>query len=475
MPSLDNLVKQRLENGPIIAKGLATDSTGREYFERHMFVKSKQYVKDFLTNKSDIRWLIMIGLRGVGKSTIMAQTYLELIRNGVEKEDILYFSVDQIEVAGFTLNEVLEAFETIKGVSLEGLRNRTFILIDETQTDSNWGKILKAVFDKNKKIFIFCTGSSALELQANPDIARRSKLEKLYPLSFVEYQLIKNRIFPKKGLKNKLREALYYSDSAEECFTRLEVLKNEVDEYWSQVDQTQVEHYFEIGTLPFTATYTDTMTAYNQINGLIDRIINNDLVAIKRFDPETLKKIKQIALYLSDKDVVSIVKLAQDIKMHPITVTGVMDALVQAELIIKVPPQGSSTAKARKPAKFLFMTPNIRAALIKVYSIKVDPLDFKGCLMEDIAALHFYREFVNPGTGILTYEAAENRADFILTPQRSKPIAIEVGSGDKGTAQARNTANDRGCKYGLTINKDRLSICDDLLVVSVPHSYFLLA
>jgi len=475
MLSLIEFIGQKIKDGPAHAKGLATDVDGREYLGRNMFVKSKKYLVDFLRGQADLRWLIMIGLRGVGKSTILAQSYLELLKCGVGAENILYFSVDQIEVAGYSLAQFLRAFEEYKGKSFDLISEKTFLLIDETQTEGQWGKILKSVYDRNKNIFIFCTGSSALELQSNSDIVRRSQMEKLYPLSFVEFQMIKNRKLPKKDLKKKLHQALYYSESGTECFTRLQSLEAEVKSYWSAVLPDQLERYFTIGTLPFTAGYKDNVTAYTQINGLIDRIINSDLVAIKRFDPSTLKKVKQIALYLSDKDVVSINALAQDLGMHAITATGVMDALAQAELVIKIPPHGSSSTKVRKPAKFLFMSPNIRAALINIYSIKVDPMDFKGQLMEDLAALHYYREFINPGTGVLTYEATKNRADFLLSIKGGGLIAIEIGSGRKGIGQALNSVQDRKCKYGLSINIDRLSISDDKLVVSVPHSFFFLA
>ena len=232
------------------------------------------------------------------------------------------------------------------------------------------------------------------------------------------------------------------------------------------------------GMFPFTVQYVNPESAFTQLNSVIDKIINDDLRAIKSFEPETVEKIKSIIVYLSDKDVISIVKMAGLVCMHPITATNVMEALTKAELLIKVPPLGSSSSKikkVRKAAKFLFMSPNMRAALAKVYSIKADPYELKGYLLEDFAALHFYREFVGRGRGILTYDTTENRADFILDIVSGNRLAIEIGNKEKGVTQVWNTLEERKCDYGIVINQDRLSICEKQTVVSVPHKFFFLA
>ena len=80
---------------------------------------------------------------------------------------------------------------------------------------------MKSLHDKARNIFIFCTGSSAVSLQSNPDVVRRAQFEKLYPLSFGEYQMIKNNKFPVQGLKHEIMTALYESESAEEAFNNL--------------------------------------------------------------------------------------------------------------------------------------------------------------------------------------------------------------------------------------------------------------
>lgn len=42
------------------------------------------------------RFIVMPGLRGVGKSTILYQLYSYLIENSIESENILYLDVDEL-------------------------------------------------------------------------------------------------------------------------------------------------------------------------------------------------------------------------------------------------------------------------------------------------------------------------------------------------------------------------------------------
>lgn len=473
---MQEILQQRTKDGEAIARGLSSDRDGNPFFSRPIFLKVKEYIRTFKSGLgSDRRWIIMLGLRGVGKSTILAQTYLHLRNSGVDPKHILYFSVDQIEVSGYTLVQYIAAYEEYLGQSLETIKEQVYFLIDETQTDKGWGKILKTVYDRNKNFFIFTTGSSALELQASPDVARRSSFEKLYPLSFSEYRMLKYRSLPTKGLKSAIGDALYYSTNAKSCFEALKAIEPRVDAYWADVEEGERESYLKTGMFPFAVQYTNPELAYLQLDAVIDRVINADLTSIRSFDHETVDKIKKIIVYISDKDVVAIKKMGDLIGMHAITATNVMDALAKAELVIKIPPIGSSTTKVRKPAKYLFMSSNIRAALVKLFSIKVDAEELKGNLLEDFSALHYYREFVGRGRGILTYDTTEGRADFILDIVSGNRLAIEIGSKSKGIVQAMRTVENRNCNYGLVINERRLSIDGDEKIVSVPHKFFFLA
>ena len=75
------------------------------------------------------------------------------------------------------------------------------------------------------------TGSSALALQTSADSARRMQIEKLFPLTFIEYMKIKNRMMPEKNLKSEIEHAIFESDSADEVYKKLKPLQKKAMKY----------------------------------------------------------------------------------------------------------------------------------------------------------------------------------------------------------------------------------------------------
>ncbi len=442
------------------------------YPERHVVIRIKKYVRDFIRGDRDFRWVIVPGLRGVGKTTVMAQVFLASKRTRV-KSSFLYMSVDDLVTRGLSLNDALDAYEIILGKPFEKLDFPVLLFVDEVQQDKNWAAIFKSLHDRARNVFLFCTGSSAVSLQSNPDVVRRAQFEKLYPLSFGEYEMIKNNIFPQTGLKEKIKEALYKSYSAEEVFNKLKPLESRVANQWSRFDRSNIDEYLLNGTLPFTLKAI-TPSAYDNINILLDRIIDKDIKELGQFDPPTLSATKRLLFIMADSDIISINKVKEVIQLSYNTVMSVLDVLEKAELIIKVPAQGSKTSQARKPAKYLFMSPALRSALLSVSGMENTYLTRKGKYLEDIVGLHFYREFVAPRIGFLTHDPSQGSADFILQIADKKQIAFEIGFGRKGFRQIKSTMNNFKIDFGVVVCSTDLILSKEDNVLKLPIDYFLL-
>lgn len=446
---------------------------GFSYPERHILVKIKKYVSDFLNGNRDFRWVVVPGLRGVGKTTAMAQVFLHAKREAGSTASFLYLAVDDLITRGLTLMDALDAYEYILNTPFERLDRPVLLFIDEVQQDKNWAAVLKSLYDRARNIFIFSTGSSAVSLQSNPDVARRAKFEKLYPLSFGEYQMIKNNKFPYGGLKNQIKDALYLAANAEEAFKNLKKLETAVANQWARFDRSDINEYLMNGTLPFTLKEI-TPSAYDNISILIDRIIDKDIRELGQFDAPTLSAIKQLLYLMADGDVLNINKTKDILHLSYNTVLSILDALEKAELVIRVPAQGSKTSQARKPPKYLFMSPAMRAALLNITGIENTFITRRGKFLEDIAALHFYREFVAPNTGSLTHDPSQGRADFILQIANSKQIAFEVGIGDKGFKQTKETMLHFKMDFGVVVCATELILSKEDNIVKLPLDYFLL-
>lgn len=458
-------------------KNYTEDSSGKEYPRRHAFIKLQKYVSEFMKGNKDQRWVIIPGLRGVGKTTLLSQIYFNCLETYKEltPQNVLYISVDDIKTKlDVTLDEVLTVYFEILRTRIEELKHPVILFLDEVQYDSEWAKVLKIAWDKTKNLFIFCSGSSAISLQTNPDAARRSVVEKVYPVSFGEFLMIKYGILPEKSLKKELKSAIYSSANAEDVFKKLKQIESKTSLAWTKAPRYAQIEYLETGSLPFAINAPNKEKIYDVIDQLLDKIISKDIQSLGKFDSDTLGIIKRMLLIVAEADTISYSTLEKLLPIKRITIMNVFDVLEKAELIIKIPAYGSSTTVAKKPAKYLFMSPAIRQALMSITGLPATQRTREGKLIEDIVGMHLYREFLTPAIGVLTYDNAQAGADFILQIANQRQIAIEIGRGKKGCKQVLNTMQKVKCDYGLSFGKNELTLHKDDNIVQIPSYYFLL-
>ncbi|HCU26053.1 MAG TPA: hypothetical protein DF383_13630 [Deltaproteobacteria bacterium] len=470
-------VQDQIAQAPHRLRGHVSDPSGKAYPQRDIYVRLEKHLNDFLAGNTEQRWIIVPGLRGVGKTTVLSQLFLKLFSR-YDSVRMLYVSLDEVTgLLGSNLKDTLDAYENILGQSFERLTEPIFIFVDEVQYDPKWGLALKSLYDRSKKIFICCTGSSAVSLQTNPDVFRRTLWEKLYPLSFPEYQMIHRALFPIPQLKKRLHEALYFASQAREAHERLRSIESEVLQYWSRVDKFDVQNYLKYGSLPFALQYTHPSQAYEAVNGLLDKIIQKDIESLKSFDLRTLHSMRRVLFLLAgSQDLLSARKLLNLVELDSLTtVQRILQVLEQAEVLIRVMPYGSQKGKTTKASKYLFMSPAIRMALLGLVGNEATYHTRLGLLMEDSAALQFHREFIGNGTGNLVYEAAQGNADFILQIADRRQLAVEIGTGNKDSSQLEATMKSRKCDYGILIHEGALGSHERKNILYVPLQFFLLS
>ncbi|MBI5230463.1 MAG: ATP-binding protein [Candidatus Magasanikbacteria bacterium] len=457
-------------------KSYAQDEQGKKYPQRNIYTKIDKYLKDFLHNsEARDRWLIIPGLRGVGKTTILAQLFLNHYQE-VDHQRMLYISLDEVvNVLGSSLKDVLSAYEKILGESFEKTTKPLCIFIDEAQYDPKWASVLKSVYDRSNKVFVVCGGSSAVSLQTNPDVIRRAIFEKLFPTNFCEFLMIKDVKYLVKDLKKNIKDAIFASESAKEAYTKLKSFEQSVFSFWSQVDRNYIDEYLKIGTLPFAIKIKDETRVYQTINLLLDKVINQDVQSLGRFDTNTISYIKRVLFLFSESEVTSVQNLAKTLETSVNNISNILEVLEHAELLIRIMPYGSNTKKVRKPSKYQFMSSAMRSAFLSVAGNQQILAQQKGRLMEDIVAMTLFREFVDSGRGALNHDSSKGAADFILTIAEKNIIPIEVGVGEKlGTQVGKTMKKVRSATYGVVICRNELILLEDSNIIKVPLDYFLL-
>lgn len=449
------------------------DTPGKRRLGRNIFVKLSMHVKNFLLRKSSIRWIVMYGLRGAGKTTLLAQLYED---THVEQKRKLFLSVDQVtQIYGVSLKDLLDVYEEILGMSFEQLKEPVFLFLDEVQYDEKWGLLLKTVYDRSSKVFIVATGSSALSLQASPDVARRCIFEKLYPMSFTEYIKIKLQKTEMKGLCQTLRSIIFESRTAQDVFTGLKNVELKARQYWSLIDSREIDKYMRFGTLPFMAILSNEGLIYDQIKKTLDRVISIDIPHITQFDTGTITKIPMLLYAIAETDQLSMESMANRLDISRPVVASILDTLERTETIWRVYPHGSHAAQVRQASKYLFTSPAFRAMYFNFIGNTRTESNYKGKLLEDTVGLYLTRLFSGKPNVSITYDSAAGGADFIVR-KGSESLVFEVGYGEKSFQQLETTMRKSGvnARYGILISQSPLAIDAEKNTVSIPLSYFLL-
>lgn len=463
-------LQEQIAQADFRARAYVFDEKDIKNPRRNCYVKLKMYLDDFLKGKTSIRWITIPGFRGVGKTTLLSQLYFE--SNDIDCYK-LYLTVDQItQILGVSLQDVLTVYEEIIDSAFERLGKPLILFLDEIQYDKKWGITLKGIFDRSNRVFIFATGSSALSIQNNPDVARRAITEKLYPMSFTEYMKINEGRYEIKGLASKIRKTLYESNSAVEVFNELKKLEPEVRRYWMGIERFEIDRFLKYGTLPFAVKLKNEGLVYDQIKKILDRVVSTDMIEISQFTNEIISRIPEVLYSISSYEVVSVTNLAVDLGISKITLTDILTSLEKTETITRVYPYGAHTSQIRKPSKYLFSSPAFRAMYHNFIGNIINKSSYMGKLLEDTVGMYLVRYLSNRNYS-LTYDSAMGGADFVAKVG-DKNIIIEVGYGEKSFTQIMETKKRVKAKYGISFSMSPLHLNDEKTALAVPLSYFLI-
>jgi len=454
-------------------EGYTRDSNGHILFKRSVYFDLEKHIKAFCEGNTDPRMIVMPGLRGTGKTTLMAQLFLNLSELGSGK---FFISVDEV-VKRFDINlwDLFEYYEEILGTHLEDLKEPLVLFLDEIHCDPKWASFIKGIYDRTKKVMIVCTGSAALLLrdQKNADIARRAIFVDIHPVSFTEYMLLKEHKNPVKGLSEDLKKALLFSTNAGQIYTEFKKLEETTSGYWKDITSLEIQRFVKLGTLPFTIHFNNETLAVDYIGQMINKVVYTDIPQFASFDIETLNKVEKV-LYLLSGDVgMSVAHLSDTIETKTNLVHLILDALVKAGLLIRVLPYGGHFKQVRKPSKYLFVTPALRYYFLSSRDSVGVFTNYQGFLFEDIAGMYLNVILERSGSSSLTYDVAEGGADFVIT-RGDRKIVLEVGAGEKNIKQVMQTMNKVHGDLGIVLHSGKLQLNEDKNVVSVPWSQFLL-
>ena len=456
------------------AQAYIFDNENKKRPNRNIFVKIQSYFNKFVKGNSAFRWIVLTGLRGAGKTTILYQLYHQ---NRNVDAYFLTLSMDEVvQTLNSSIVEIIKAFEEIIGKSISNLDKPLFLFIDEVQYDNNWGIALKTIYDKSNKVFIFTTGSAALLMNINADIARRAIYEKIYPLSFGEFIKIKNNHFEEKGLASEIRNVFFSENDAKNVFLKLKSFEQKINKYFLNISRLDFENYLYYGSLPFMIALNNESIIYDQISKSLERVIYKDIPQLESFSAEIIAKIPAILYAVADMDAFNFSTLANRFEISRLKVSEIFSILEKAEIVHRVYPYGSHFNQVtKKPSKYLFSSPAFRAMYYKMIGNTISIENARGKLLEDLAGMYLYRLIDRKSDFSLVYDSAKGGADFILKSSNNI-IVIEVGVNKKVAKQVIETSKKVNADYGIIISEKASSLeyQKELNIIKIPLKYFIL-
>lgn len=445
--------------------------------KRDAFPDLLERFERFGQGETSMRWVLMSGLRGVGKTTMLAQFYFHILSAGVPRARVLYATMDSVRLnLGVGLNDLVKAYEKKLLVQFEDLHpgEEVYLLLDEVQQDPDWALAIKVLFDRSRRVFILATGSSTLALTSTADTARRAAHISLEPLTFGEFVRLDQGTEISFPMAQGISNAIFTSKTSRESLELLLPLQEQVIESLSQGRNQKMIPYLRTGTLP-PAMGLDPHEAFALINGTLDKVIDQDLAVVHRFDRSTLIKAHQLLTSLAVADRISHEALCTNLGINNRTLIELIDSIEAAGIIQRVRPFGSESTRLRKTPKYKFVAPAMRVALLaKIGRWGDRPAEF-GHVFEDVAMLYLRRWVKEGMIRGFDYVIEEGRSDLVIRRNDDRPLIMELSWGHKGTEQVERTMRDVGSNLGVLVADTPLGLSEDERILRLPRSWFLLS
>lgn len=369
-----------------------------------------------MNHKSIRRFVVMSGVRRVGKTTIMYQIMDNLIEEGVNPKNILYATFDNPILKLINVESVLSIYESL--YPIEGTR---YIFFDEIQYTDNWELWMKVIYDSRKDIRLIATGSASpvLEKGSTDSGTGRWSVLKIPTMSFYEYCRLLGLEEPKLPEDIRISE-LIKMNNAElgDLMSRFTFLKNHFN------------RYLTIGGFPELVLSDDDIYAQRMLReDVVDKVIKRDVLTLFNIRSPLLMEKLFLYLCMNSTEIFNATTAAKELENTSVsTIDSYIDALEMSNLIYLAKPMnvGSKGALKGKP-KIFIADAAIRNAVLMIDDVLSEESEL-GVMVETAVYKHIV-SFYQGSTAQLGYfrKAKDNQkeVDVVIELPRQK-ILCEV-------------------------------------------------
>lgn len=310
---------------------------------------------------------ILMGARRVGKTYLMYSLIQSLIQKGVESNRILFCILNDYDLKGVKIAEIIKEFRSIHGI---GIDEKIYVFLDEVQYVVDWDQQVTSVYDtQNVKIVV--SGSSSLLIKRQSTFLTGRQLKyTIYPLDFGEFLDFRNyKVTPAENY-------LY---------------------------PKYLQEYFECGGFPDMVLNGNTQ----YLADLIDAILFKDIVSVYNLDQPKL--LKEILIWLAThlRQPVSYSKLTKILNQKSdVTVKQYLEYLKEVYQILEIRRFSPSLSEQMvSPKKFYFSDIGMRNTLINGFKDA-------GSVAENILYIHLCNKYGQDN--VFYYYKNQLEVDFVV-------------------------------------------------------------
>lgn len=360
---------------------------------------------------------LIIGPRQSGKTTLLMMLIHQLSAQGVSPQRTYYINLDTIGVAEQFKNPML-LVDQIEHTRRSG--ERVFLFIDEAQRLENPGRFLKGVYDLDKNIKLFASGSSALELRSKIKefLTGRKRETYIYPLSFKKFIHFENKL--PAGL-------LSPSEGKLETATVETWLQNEkmYGPYLTRV----MEDMALYGGYPAVLTARNLDERQEELAEIYQSYVKKDIIEyLKLGNAETFNHLvkvlaAQVGNLLNKSEICSL------LGSNAVTITKYMNILAETYIAGYLPPFVSNRRNEVKRAhKCFFIDNGLRNHSLRQFN-RLENRPDRGALVENLVFSELVKNDALLKEELFFWRSKGGaEVDFVLQ-DGSGPIPVEIKAG----------------------------------------------
>ena len=162
--------------------------------------------RDISFPKVDNKIKVAIGMRRSGKTSLLYQTILHYLADGIPLTQILYINFEDDRLLPLDYAKCGKLIDSFYELYPENHDLQCYLFLDEIQIIDGWETVIRRIFD-SKKAQLYITGSSSklLSTEIASNLRGRSIAIEVWPYSFTEYLRAKGVTVP-SGLFTKKKQ-----------------------------------------------------------------------------------------------------------------------------------------------------------------------------------------------------------------------------------------------------------------------------